>query len=360
MPLDHYVTLGRSGLRVSPFALGAMTFGDDPGGAGCSVEESEKILATYLDRGGNFIDTANFYTNGHSEKILGDWFAAHPGRREHVVLASKFFFNLFPGDPNGGGAGRSSIIAQLDETLRRLRTDHLDLYWMHNWDRNTPIEETMRALDDLVRAGKVRYIGFSNTPAWVTAQAQTTALLRGWTPLIALQVEYSLLARTVEGELAPLALDQGMALVPWSPLRNGFLSGKYRRGAQVVDSARTAFVGGPTEDEFRVIDAVAAVADELGTTSAAVALAWLRARRGTVVPILGARRVEHLETNLAALEVTLAPEHLQALDEVSTPTLNYPAPMHGSQRAMLQFAGTTVDGEASTVYPPLLQSAVRY
>jgi len=189
MPLDHYLTLGRSGLRVSPFALGAMTFGEDPPGAGCGVEESEKILATYLDLGGNFIDTANFYTNGHSEKILGDFFAARPGRREHVVLASKFFGNLFPGDPNGGGAGRTSVIAQLHESLRRLQTDYLDLYWLHNWDRNTPIEETMRTLDDLVRAGKIRYIGFSNTPAWLTAQAHTTALLKGWTPLIALQVE---------------------------------------------------------------------------------------------------------------------------------------------------------------------------
>ncbi|MFE4550141.1 aldo/keto reductase [Streptomyces sp. NPDC056785] len=360
MPLDHYVTLGRSGLRVSPFALGAMTFGEDPGGAGCSVEESEKILAAYLDRGGNFVDTANFYTNGHSESILGDFFAARPGQRDRVVLASKFFTNLFPGDPNGGGAGRRSIIAQLDESLRRLRTDHLDLYWLHNWDRHTPIEETLRALDDLVTAGKIRYVGFSNTPAWVTAQAQTTALLKGWTPLIALQVEYSLLARTVEGELAPLARDQGMALVPWSPLRNGFLSGKYRRDAQVTDSARTAFVGGPGEDEYLVIDAVAAVADELGTTSAAVSLAWLRAREGTVVPILGARRLGHLENNLAGLEVTLTPEQLRRLDEVSAPDLDYPAPLHGALRSMLQFAGTTVDGQPSTVYPPLVQSDVRY
>jgi aryl-alcohol dehydrogenase-like predicted oxidoreductase len=360
MSLDHYVTLGRSGLRVSPFALGAMTFGEDPGAAGTSVEESEKILATYLDLGGNFVDTANFYTNGHSEKILGDWFTAHPGRREHVVLASKFFGNLFPGDPNGGGAGRTAIIAQLDETLRRLQTDYLDLYWLHNWDRHTPIEETLRTLDDLVRAGKIRYIGFSNTPAWFTAQAQTTALLKNWTPLSALQVEYSLLARTVEGELAPLALDQGMALVPWSPLKNGFLSGKYRRGTQVTDSARTAFVGGPSDDEYTVIDAVAAVAGELGTTSAAVSLAWLRARRGTVVPIIGARRLEHLQTNIAALEVELSTEQLQLLDEVSAPTLNYPAPMHGAQNAMLQFAGATVDGEPSAVYPPLLQSDVRY
>jgi len=360
MPLDHYRTLGRSGLRVSPFALGAMTFGEDPGGAGSSVEESEKILATYLDQGGNFIDTANFYTNGHSEKILGDFFGAHPGRRERVVLASKFFTNLFPGDPNGGGAGRKSIIAQLDESLRRMRTDYLDLYWMHNWDRHTPIEETLRTLDDLVRAGKIRYLGFSNTPAWVTAQAQTMALLKGWSPLIALQVEYSLLARTVEGEIAPLALDQGMALVPWSPLKNGFLSGKYRRGTQVTDSARAAYVGGPSEDEFVVIDTVTAIADELGTTSAAVSLAWLRARKGTVVPILGARRVDHLESNLAGLEVTLTPQQLLRLDEVSAPTLNYPAPMHRSLRAMLQFAGTTVDGETSTVYPPLGQSDVRY
>jgi aryl-alcohol dehydrogenase-like predicted oxidoreductase len=360
MSLDQYVTLGRSGLRISPFALGAMTFGEDPGAAGTSVEESEKILGTYLDRGGNFIDTANFYTNGHAERILGDWFAAHPGQREHVVLASKFFCNMFPGDPNGGGAGRSSIIAQLHETLRRLNTDYLDLYWLHNWDRHTPIEETMRTLDDLVRAGKIRYIGFSNTPAWVTAQAQTTAVLRGWTPLIALQVEYSLLARTVEGELAPLAQHEGMALVPWGPLKGGFLSGKYRRGAEVTDSARAAFVGGPSDDDFDAIDAVAAIADELETTSAAVSLAWLLARPQTVVPIIGARRVEHLEANLAGLDVNLTPEHLHVLDEVSAPTLNYPADMNGATRAMLQFAGTTVDGETSTVYPPLLASDVRY
>ncbi|GHF68679.1 aryl-alcohol dehydrogenase (NADP+) [Amycolatopsis bartoniae] len=360
MPLDHYLTLGRSGLRVSPFALGAMTFGEDPGGAGSSVEESEKILSAYLDRGGNFIDTANIYTNGHSEKILGDHFAARPGSRDHVVLASKFFTNLFPGDPNGGGAGRASILAQLHESLRRLRTDHLDLYWLHNWDRHTPIEETLRTLDDLVRAGKIRYLGFSNTPAWVTAQAQTLTLLRGWTPLIALQVEYSLLARTVEGELAPLARDQGMALVPWSPLKNGFLSGKYRRGGEVTDSARAAFVGGPSEKEFDVIEAVAAIAGELGTTPAAVSMAWLRAREGTVVPIVGARRLEHLEGNLAGLDVQLTAEHLRTLDEISAPELNYPANMHGALAAMLQFAGATVDGYESTVYPPLTQSTVRY
>ncbi|MDX1873962.1 aldo/keto reductase [Mycolicibacterium sp. 120266] len=360
MPLDHYVTLGRSGLRVSPFALGAMTFGEDPGAAGTSVEESEQILSAYLDRGGNFVDTANFYTNGHSEKILGDFFARSPGRRQRVVLASKFFANLYPGDPNGGGAGRSAIIAQLHETLRRLQTDYLDVYWLHNWDRHTPIEETMRTLDDLVRAGTIRYIGFSNTPAWVTAQAQTMAVLRGWTPLIALQVEYSLLARTVEGELAPLAADQGMELVPWSPLKNGFLSGKYRRGGEVSDSARSAYVGGPSDDEFTVIETVDAIAEELGTSAAAVSLAWLRARQGTVVPIIGARRLAHLEANLAGLDVVLTPEQGDRLDRVSAPALNYPADLNGTMRATLQFAGTTVDGQPSGVYPPLLASAVRY
>ena len=356
MPLDHYVTLGRSGLRVSPFALGAMTFGDDPGSAGCSVEESERILDAYLDRGGNFIDTANFYSNGHSEKILGDYFTN--SKRDRVVLASKFFCNMHPGDPNGGGAGRKAIRDQLDETLRRMNTDYLDLYWMHNWDRHTPIEETLRTLDDLVGSGKVRYIGFSNVPAWVTAQAQVTAVLRNWTPLIALQVEYSLLARTVEGEIAPMARELGMALVPWSPLKNGFLSGKYKRNTQVSDSERAKYVSPPSEDEFKVIDVANEIAEELGTTTAAVSLAWLKRREGTVVPIIGARKREHLESNLE--EVVLTEDQLGRLDQVSKPDLNYPAPLHGELRAMLQFAGTTVDGEASGVYPPLLQSSVRY
>lgn len=360
MALTDYVTLGRSGLRVSPLALGAMTFGQDPGGAGSSVDESEAILTRYLDLGGNFVDTANFYTNGHSEAILGDYLARRRGLRQHVVLASKFFANMHPGDPNGGGAGRSSILAQLHESLRRLQTDYLDVYWLHNWDRHTPIEETMTVLDDVVRSGKVRYLGFSNTPAWVTARAQTMATLRGWTPLIALQVEYSLLERTVEGELAPLAADQRMTLVPWSPLKNGFLSGKYARGATVGDSARSAFVGGPTDAQFTVIDAVSDVARDLGTSSAAVALAWLRARNQSVVPIIGARRMDQLDANLAATDLVLGADHVRTLDDVSTPVLNYPAPMHGAQRTMLQFAGTTVDGVTSTVYPPLLASAQRY
>jgi len=187
MPLDHYVTLGASGLRVSPLCLGAMTFGEDLGW-GTSVKESEAILDRFIDRGGNFIDTANVYTLGHSEKIIGDHIGRHPDRRNRVVIATKFYGNLFPQDPNGGGAGRKSLSQACEESLRRLQTDVIDLYWMHAWDRNTPIEETMRALEDLVRAGKVRYIGFSDTPAWKVTQAQMIARFRGWAPLVALQI----------------------------------------------------------------------------------------------------------------------------------------------------------------------------
>ncbi|MDN3359147.1 aldo/keto reductase [Actinomadura sp. DC4] len=357
MALDSYVTLGRSGLRVSPFCLGAMTFGDEDG-LGSGVAESERILRTYLDRGGNFVDTANFYTNGHSEKILGDFFAREPGRRDRVVLATKFFGNLHLGDPNGGGAGRKAIIDQLEDSLRRLRTDYVDLYWLHNHDRTTPVEETLRALDDLVTAGKIRYVGFSNTPAWFTAQAHTTALLRGWTPVTALQVEYSLLERTVEGEIVPLAQDAGMAVLPWSPLRNGFLSGRYtRHGGRPGDVRRATAVGTPTEAEYDVIDVLAKVAEEAGVSSAAVALAWLRTRPAVTSVLVGPRRLAHLEDNLAGLEVTLTTEQVDALDEVSAPALNYPAEVNRRSASMLMYGGATVDGAKSVVYPPLLENA---
>ena len=200
MPLDRYVSLGRSGLRVSPLCLGTMTFGED-WGWGASVADSEAMLERYLALGGNFIDTANVYTKGHSEKILGDWFARHAGRRDRTVIATKFMATLYPGDPNAGGGGRKAIMAAVEQSLRRLRTDYIDLYWMHVYDRFTPIEETLDAMDDLVRSGKVRYLGFSDTPAWRVAEAQTLARLRGFAPLIALQIEYSLLQRSVEGDV---------------------------------------------------------------------------------------------------------------------------------------------------------------
>jgi aryl-alcohol dehydrogenase-like predicted oxidoreductase len=358
--LDSYITLGRSGLRVSPLSLGTMTFGEDSGW-GASPDTSQVILAEYLDRGGNVVDTANIYTNGHSEKIVGDFFAARPGLRDRIVLSTKFFANLYPGDPNGGGGGRKALIAQLEESLRRLQTDYVDLYWLHNWDRRAPVEETLRALDDLVAAGKVRYVGLSDVPAWVAAQAQTTARFRGWAPVTALQLEYSLLERSPEGELLPMAEDLGIGVLPWSPLRSGQLSGKYVRGnGAPADSRRVGLVGAPTERDWDVIEAVARVAAELGVSSAEVALAWVRSRPAITSTLIGARTIEQLRSNLASLELTLTPEHLAALNKPSAPSLDFPAPNNAYLGPMLGFGGTTVDGVELPVWPALLASSARY
>ena len=358
--LDSYITLGRSGLRVSPLTLGTMTFGED-WGWGANPETSEAILTEYLDRGGNVVDTANMYTNGHSEKIVGDFFAARPGLRERVVLSTKFFANLHPGDPNGGGGGRKALIAQLEDSLRRLQTDYVDLYWLHNWDRRAPIEETLRALDDLVAAGKVRYIGLSDLPAWVAAQAQTIARFRGWTPITALQLEYSLLERTPEGELLPMAEALGIGVLPWSPLRSGQLSGKYvRDNGTPADSKRTRLIEGPTERDWDVIAAVAAVAAELDVSSAEVALAWVRSRPAITSTLIGARTLEQLQSNLASLQITLAPDQLAALEQPSAPSLDFPAALHAGLGPMLGFGGTTVDGVELPTWPALLESSARY
>lgn len=360
MSLDSYVTLGCSGLRVSPFCLGTMTFGED-WGWGSSPAESEAILAEYLERGGNFIDTANVYTRGHSEKIIGDFFAARKDRRHRNVIATKFFGNLHVGDPNGGGAGRKAIIEQCEASLRRLQTDYIDLYWIHNWVRNTPIEETMRALDDLVGSGKVRYIGISDTPAWKVAQAQAIAQFRGWSPLIAMQVEYSLLERTVEGELIPMAEEFGIGVMPWSPLKNGWLSGKYtRENAGSVSSDRSAMVGLPGEKDFRVIDALGTVAAELQVSAAAVALAWVRNRPGVVSTLVGARRIDQLRANVSALDIELTAEQIATLDEVLKPVLNFPADINAHIAPGFAFGGATVDGQPTKVFPLLAASDVRY
>jgi aryl-alcohol dehydrogenase-like predicted oxidoreductase len=349
MPLRNYVSLGRSGLRVSPMCLGAMTFGLD-WGWGSDVEESRKILDRYIDAGGNFIDTANGYTKGHSEAIIGEHLGRHAARRDRVVIATKFFTNMYRGDPNGGGAGRKSVVAACENSLRRLQTDYIDLYWMHCWDRFTPIEETMRALDDLVAAGKVRYIGFSDTPAWKVAQAQTLALLKGWTPLVALQLEYSLLERTIEGELVPAALELGLGITPWSPLKSGVLSGKYSRGGENTPGRGVWVSRALSEQTFNVLDVVAAAAKEAGTTVARAALAWVVQRPGVASTIIGARTMEQLEDNLGALEVTLAPEQLKALDEISTPKLNFPHDFLVGVKAF-GYNGATIDGEAMPVNP---------
>jgi aryl-alcohol dehydrogenase-like predicted oxidoreductase len=351
MSLDQYVTIGQSGLRVSPFCLGAMTFGED-WGWGSSVAESEAIMARFMERGGNFIDTANVYTKGHSEKIIGDCIGRDRSRRDRIVLATKFFGNLYPGDPNGGGAGRKTIVSSCEQSLRRLQTDYIDLYWMHCWDRFTPIEETMRALDDLVTAGKVRYIGLSDTPAWKVAQAQTVARFRGWAPLVALQIEYSLLERTVEGELIPMALEMGLGVTPWSPLKSGVLSGKYtRENAATVKADRgervTATLG---EKVYAIIDELARMAKEVGGTPASVALAWVQGRPGVASTIIGARRLDQLEQNLAALDISLSADQVARLDTLSKPTLSFPMQFL-NVASVFSHGGTTVNGEPSTVWP---------
>ncbi len=360
MSLSSYVTVGHSGLRVSPFTLGTMTFGEDHGW-GSDPEEAKSILAAYLDRGGNSIDTANIYTNGHSEAIIGEYFGGQPTLRDRVVIGTKFFGNLYQNDPNGGGPGRKAIVHQLEDSLRRLRTDYVDIFWMHNFDPSTPAEETLRALDDVVSHGKVRYIGFSDVPAWATAEAATIARARGWNPIVAVQLEYSLLERTSEGELIPMAQAMGMGVMAWGPLRSGFLSGKYSgRHAGAVDTARSRLVGVPSRADHAVIDVVDEVAGEAGASSAAVALAWIRGRPGITSTLVGARRLDQFEDNLHALDLTLTDAHRAALDEVSAPALNFPAVNNRSLSRTLQFAGATVDGLPSQVFPPLRASAARY
>ncbi|MFB1483813.1 aldo/keto reductase [Corallococcus sp. RDP092CA] len=349
MPLDHYVTLGRSGLRVSPLCLGAMTFGEDLGW-GTSVEESERIIDRYIELGGNFIDTANFYTKSHSEKIIGDHVGRHAARRDRLVIATKFSGNLYPGDPNGGGSGRKSIISACEHSLRRLQTDYIDLYWLHNWDVHTPIDETMAALEDLVRAGKVRYLGVSDTPAWKIVEANVTARFRGGSAFIGLQIEYSLLERSVEQELVPMALEHGLGITPWSPLKSGALSGKYtRKNAGQLKADRGPFLE-PflNEKTYTVVDALEQIARAHESTPARVALAWVMAKPAVGSTIIGARRLSQLEDNLKAADVKLTAAELGRLDELTKPTFGFPQSMQPMFPA-IHNGGTTVNG---TFAPP--------
>lgn len=350
MRLDDYRTLGRSGLRVSPLCLGAMTFGTE-WGWGAEPADSKAILDHYLAAGGNFIDTANIYTKGHSEAIVGDWLVSRGGR-DRVVLATKFGGSLYPGDPNAGGAGRKAIQHQLEQSLRRLRTDYVDLYWMHFDDPHTPFEETLRVLDDLVRAGQIRYLGVSDMPAWKVAAGQVEARFRGWSPLVALQIEYSLAERTVEHDLLPMAAAMGLGVTPWSPLKGGLLSGKYGRHKTPQGEGRhlPGVSRHLTETNFAIIDTLEVVAAEAGTGVAQVALAWVLAKPGVASPILGVRTLPQLEANLQALEVRLTREQMARLDAASAPPAIFPHGFLQNARHVLQ-SGATVNGLASEPWP---------
>ncbi|PRY03768.1 aldo/keto reductase [Paraburkholderia sp. BL25I1N1] len=335
MTMNRYTLLGRSGLRISPIALGTMTFGTE-WGWGAEEKSAQRLFDLYVDAGGNFVDTADLYTEGTIEKWLGKFVAAR-GLRERLVIATKYGYNAETGNPNAGGNHRKNLLRALDGSLKRLGTDYIDLYYLHTWDRVTPVEEVMRAMDDAVRAGKIRYVGLSDTPAWFAGRAQTLADWRGFEPVAAMQLEYSLIERNAENEFADLAANLGMGLVPWSPLGMGVLSGKYRpsqsgaAGGFSGDGRLASMAGAPppgfdklTERNFRIVAELESVAHLAGRPMAQVALNWLHQKRGVSSIIVGATRPEQLQESLGSLDFTLAPELIARLDAVSEPARPFP------------------------------------
>ena len=325
----RYRLLGNSGLRVSEASLGTMTFGED-WGWGSGKDESRKVYDAFREAGGNFIDTANVYTNGTSELFLGEFMEGH---RQSMVLATKYS-NAMPGtDPNAAGNHRKSMMQSIEKSLKRLKTDYIDLYWLHLWDQITPVEEVMRAFDDLVRQGKVLYVGVSDAAAWWIAQANALAQLRGWSPFVGLQIEYSLIERTVERELIPMAKAMNIGVTAWSPLAGGVLSGKYHGHGSSTEPARLdsdMMKNFKPEQQRadRVVAAVKKVSDQLGRSMAQVALAWLQYRPVPVIPILGARKLTQLQDNLASLELQLSADQIKTLDDASQIDLGFPYSMY--------------------------------
>jgi aryl-alcohol dehydrogenase (NADP+) len=316
-------TLGNSGTIVSAFALGTMTFG-----AEADEPTSHAILDRYVEAGGTLIDTADVYSTGTSESIIGRWLARHHGARGGLVIATKARFPMGQGS-NDLGVSRTHLRTALDDSLRRLGVDHIDLYQMHAWDALTPLEETLRFLDDAVTAGKIGYYGFSNYLGWQLTKAAAIADARGFAPPVTLQPQYSLLVRGIEHEIVPAALDAGIGLLPWSPLAGGWLSGKYRRDEAPTGATRLgenpkrgmeAFDARNADSRtWEVIETVQAVAEETGASMSQVALAWLADRPAVTSVILGARTIEQLDDNLAAADLTLSDEQRTRLDEASAP-----------------------------------------
>ncbi len=362
--MDYY-TLGNTGLRVSRLALGTMTFGDD-WGWGADAENSRQLFDTYLDAGGNFIDTADLYTNGNSEKMLGQ-FIKDRGVRDKVAIATKFSYNAEPGNPNAGGNGRKNIMRAVEGSLQRLGTDYIDLYILHTWDQITPAEEVVRTLDDLVRSGKVRYVGLSDTPAWYAAQAQTIAKERHLEPMSALQLEYSLAERNIEFEYVPLAQTLGAGIMVWSPLASGLLSGKYRpsqgssasgaegsgRLASLADSGNPAF-NKFTEKNWEIVAALENVANELGRSMAQVAVNWVVNRPGVASVLVGATKLHQLEDNLGALEFEIPAELQQRLETVSQPETRFPYTFFEPTLQGMLNGGATVGDKPKGYYQPVL------
>jgi aryl-alcohol dehydrogenase-like predicted oxidoreductase len=305
-----------------------MTFGEEHGW-GAAKDESRKVYDAFREAGGNFIDTANFYTNGTSESFLGEFMESH---RQNMVLATKYTLSVPGTDPNGAGNHRKNMMQAIEASLKRLRTDYTDLYWVHMWDAITPVEEVMRGLDDLVRQGKVLYVGISDAPAWWIAQANTLADLRGWSRFIGLQIQYNLIERTVERELIPMAKALDIGVTAWSPLSSGVLTGKYHghggfEQGRMNGEAMKAYMPEQQRTD-RIIAAVKAVSEQTGRSMAQVALAWLRYRTVPVIPIIGARKLAQLQDNLASFDFELSPEHLKSLDEASRIELGFPQDLY--------------------------------
>ena len=314
----RYKLLGRSGLRVSELALGTMTFGTE-WGWGASKEESRRIFDAYVAAGGNFVDTANRYTEGTSERFVGEFIAAD---RERFVVATKYTLFNRRDDPSASGNSRKNMVQSLEASLKRLGTAYIDLFWVHAWDFTTPVEEVMRGLDDLVTAGKVLYVGISDTPAWVVAQANTLAELRGWSRFVGLQIRYSLADRAAERDLLPMARALDIAVTPWSVLGAGVLTGKYKSGD--AGTGGRAARWDKTDRDLAIAAEVAAVANEIGRMPSQVAINWVRQQPGVIIPLIGAKTAAQLNDNLGCLEFTLTAEQMQRLSAASQIELGFP------------------------------------
>ncbi len=331
----NYKLLGKSGLRVSELALGTMTFGEE-WGWGSSKEESKKVFNAFANAGGNFIDTANRYTEGTSEKFVGDFIAAD---REHFVVATKYTLFMRKDDPNYSGNHRKNMMHSLDASLKRLKTDYIDLYWVHAWDYTTPEEEILRALDDMIRAGKIHYIGISDTPAWIVSRMNTISELRGWTQFVGLQIKYSLVDRAVERELLPMARKLDIAVTPWAVLAGGILSGKYNRNKD--EQGRAQMNKSVKDNELMIAEQVIKISDEIGCSPSQVAINWVRQQPGIIIPIVGAKTETQLKDNLDCLKFSLNEEQIAKLNEASKIDLGFPHTfLNGEYVRDLVFGGT--------------------
>jgi aryl-alcohol dehydrogenase-like predicted oxidoreductase len=344
----QYKLLGNTGLRVSELCLGAMTFGED-WDWGANEATSRAIFDAFVEAGGNFIDTANVYTNGTSEKMLGEFIMPE---RDRFVIATKYTVMMHPNDPNSSGNQRKNLMRSLEASLKRLKTDYIDLYWVHMWDTVTPLEEMMRALDDAVRAGKIMYVGISDAPAWIVSRAQTLAELKNMTPFAAIQLEYNLVERTVERELLPMAEDLNLSVLDWSPLGGGVLTGKYLNANSSQDNRLNKaeyFQQYKVERAMQIAQVVVEVAEESGCSAAQVALAWIRQQSPRHIPIIGARTLEHLKDNLSCLNIMLDDNQLDRLNAASEIDLGFATKF--LRRLQNLFLGSTTESLDLSLHP---------